>query len=131
LFIIDAARRPAYDWPSVGKYLFDRRISQAAFNTLQLTIYSMVIAVVRSYALHVDPPVLMDASGAIRQAGPSVWSQPARFWTGRCASVTCCPDKLTGTKARRILKGKPGGKEAPCSTSNTTESSPTSPPSPP
>jgi polar amino acid transport system permease protein len=46
LFIIDAARRPAYDWPSVGKYLFDRRISQAAFNTLQLTIYSMVIAVV-------------------------------------------------------------------------------------
>lgn len=46
LFIIDAARRPAYDWPSVAKYIFDRRISQAAVNTLQLTIYSMVIAIV-------------------------------------------------------------------------------------
>lgn len=45
LFIIDAARRPAYDWPSVGKYLFDRRISEAAFITLQMTIYSMVIAI--------------------------------------------------------------------------------------
>ena len=46
LFISDAARRPAYDWPSVAKYIFDRRISQAAVNTLQLTIYSMVIAIV-------------------------------------------------------------------------------------
>ena len=46
LFIIDAAGRPAYDWPSVAKYIFDRRISQAAVNTIQLTIYSMVIAIV-------------------------------------------------------------------------------------
>lgn len=46
LFVIDAARRPAYDWPSVAKYLFDRRISVAAINTLQLTIYSIVIAIV-------------------------------------------------------------------------------------
>jgi polar amino acid transport system permease protein len=45
LFILDAAQRPAYDWPSVAKYIFDRRISEAALNTLQLTIYSMVIAV--------------------------------------------------------------------------------------
>ena len=45
LFIIDASQRTAYDWPSVGKYIFDRRVSEAALNTLQLTIYSMVIAV--------------------------------------------------------------------------------------
>jgi polar amino acid transport system permease protein len=53
LFIIDAAGRPAYDWPSVAKYTFDRRISQAALNTLQLTIYSMVIAIVLGVALAV------------------------------------------------------------------------------
>ena len=53
LFIIDAARRPAYDWPSVAKYIFDRRISQAAVNTLQLTIYSMVIAIVLGVVLAV------------------------------------------------------------------------------
>lgn len=46
LFILDAAGRPAYDWPTVGKYLFDRRISQAAFVTLQLTVYSMGIAII-------------------------------------------------------------------------------------
>lgn len=45
LFIIDASQRTAYDWPSVGKYIFDRRVSEAALNTVQLTIYSMVIAV--------------------------------------------------------------------------------------
>jgi polar amino acid transport system permease protein len=53
LFVIDAAGRPAYDWPSVGKYLFDRRISQAAVNTLQLTVYSMVIAIVLGVILAV------------------------------------------------------------------------------
>jgi polar amino acid transport system permease protein len=53
LFVIDAAQRPAYDWPSVAKYIFDRRISQAAINTLQLTIYSMVVAVVLGVILAV------------------------------------------------------------------------------
>jgi polar amino acid transport system permease protein len=53
LFVIDAAQRPAFDWPSVGKYLFDRRITQAAFVTLQLTVYSMVIAIVLGVALAV------------------------------------------------------------------------------
>ena len=47
LFIADAAMRPAYNWPAVGKYLFDQRISQAAFITLQLTVYSMVIAIIK------------------------------------------------------------------------------------
>ena len=53
LFIIDAAQRPAYDWPSVAKYIFDRRISEAAVNTIQLTIYSMVIAIVLGVVLAV------------------------------------------------------------------------------
>ena len=51
--IIDAAFRPAYDWPAVGTYLFDRRISQAAVVTLQLTVYSMVIAIILGVILAV------------------------------------------------------------------------------
>ena len=53
LLMIDAAYRPAYDWPSVGKYLFDRRISQAALVTLELTVYSMVIAIILGVILAV------------------------------------------------------------------------------
>lgn len=45
LFVIDAAQRSAYGWPFVGKYVFDKRISAAAFVTLQLTVYSMVVGV--------------------------------------------------------------------------------------
>ena len=51
--VVDAALRPAYDWPAVGKYLFDRRISQAAVVTLQLTVYSMVIAIILGVILAV------------------------------------------------------------------------------
>ena len=51
--VIDAALRPAYDWPAVGKYLFDRRISQAAVVTLQLTVLSMVIAIILGVILAV------------------------------------------------------------------------------
>jgi polar amino acid transport system permease protein len=51
--VIDAALRPAYDWPAVGKYVFDRRISQAAVVTLQLTVYAMVIAIVLGVILAV------------------------------------------------------------------------------
>jgi polar amino acid transport system permease protein len=53
LFIIDAAGRPAYDWASVGKYVFDVRVIEAAFNTLQLTIYSMIIGIVLGIILAV------------------------------------------------------------------------------
>jgi polar amino acid transport system permease protein len=53
LVMIDAAFRPAYDWPSVGKYLFDRRISMAAIVTLVLTVLSMVIAIVLGVVLAV------------------------------------------------------------------------------
>ncbi|WP_371875973.1 amino acid ABC transporter permease [Pseudarthrobacter sp. SSS035] len=46
LFIVDASQRPDYGWAEVGKYLFDRRISQAAWVTLTLTIYAMAGAIV-------------------------------------------------------------------------------------
>ena len=53
LAVVDAAFRPAYDWPTVAKYLFDRRISQAALVTLEITVYSMVIAIVLGVILAV------------------------------------------------------------------------------
>ena len=53
LFVIDAAQRPAYDWPVVGQYLFDRRVSAAALVTLELTVLSMVIAIVLGVVLAV------------------------------------------------------------------------------
>ncbi|PXA68919.1 ABC transporter permease [Cryobacterium arcticum] len=52
-FVIDAAFRPAFDWPSVGKYLFDRRISMAALVTIELTVFSMVIAIILGVILAV------------------------------------------------------------------------------
>jgi len=53
LVIIDAAQRPAFDWPSVGKYMFDRRVSLAALTTLELTVFSMVIGIVLGIVLAV------------------------------------------------------------------------------
>ena len=53
LVIIDAAQREAFDWPAVGKYMFDRRVSLAALTTVQLTIYSMVIGIVLGIILAV------------------------------------------------------------------------------
>ena len=53
LFVIDAAFRPAYDWRTVGQYLFDRRISMAALVTLELTVFSMVIAIILGVILAV------------------------------------------------------------------------------
>jgi polar amino acid transport system permease protein len=53
-FVWDAAtQRAAYDWPAVGKYLFDRRISEAAFITLQLTAFSMIGAILLGVILAV------------------------------------------------------------------------------
>lgn len=46
VFIIDAAQREDYGWANVGKYIFDRRISAAALLTLQLTVYSMLLAII-------------------------------------------------------------------------------------
>jgi polar amino acid transport system permease protein len=51
VFVLDAAQRQDYGWADVGKYVFDKRISQAALVTLQLTVYAMVIAIVLGLVL--------------------------------------------------------------------------------
>ena len=54
LFLYDTAfNRPVYNWGEVGKYLFDTRVLSAAGYTLQLTVYSMVIAIVLGILLAV------------------------------------------------------------------------------
>ncbi|UOQ57155.1 amino acid ABC transporter permease [Leucobacter allii] len=54
LFIYDTAvNRPVYNWAEVGKYLFDVRILSGAGYALQLTVYSMVIAIVLGVAVAV------------------------------------------------------------------------------
>jgi polar amino acid transport system permease protein len=62
LFLIDASQREAFGWDTFGKYVFDRRISQAAGFTLLLTIYSMVGAIILGVTLAVmrlsDNPVV-------------------------------------------------------------------------
>ncbi|MHA7285957.1 amino acid ABC transporter permease [Arthrobacter sp. MDT3-44] len=62
LFVLDAANRPAYGWDAFAKYIFDQRISEAAVNTLMLTVLSMILAVVLGIMLAVmrlsDNPVV-------------------------------------------------------------------------
>lgn len=45
LFLFGAATNPAYGWSTYAKYLFDERISQAAWRTLELTLLSMLLAI--------------------------------------------------------------------------------------
>jgi polar amino acid transport system permease protein len=53
LFVYGAATNAAYGWPTYRKYLFDQRISQAAWNTIQLTIWSMVLGLLLGVVLAV------------------------------------------------------------------------------
>lgn len=54
LFLYDTAfNRPVYNWPEVGKYVFDTRVLSAAGYTLQLTVYSMLIAIMLGIVLAV------------------------------------------------------------------------------
>src|SRR5215831_21352601 len=45
LFVYGAATNANYHWDTYRAYLFDRRISTAAWNTLQLTFWAMVLGV--------------------------------------------------------------------------------------
>jgi polar amino acid transport system permease protein len=45
LFLWGAATNDAYGWAVYRKYLFDQRVSEAAWITLQLTVYAMVLAI--------------------------------------------------------------------------------------
>ena len=62
LFVVDASQREAYGWDNFAKFIFDRRISQAAGYTLLLTVYSMIIAIILGVTLAVmrlsDNPVV-------------------------------------------------------------------------
>jgi polar amino acid transport system permease protein len=53
LFLIGAATNNAYDWNTYGRYLFDKRVSQAAMITLLLTALSMLFAVILGVLLAV------------------------------------------------------------------------------
>lgn len=53
LFLYGAATNPAYGWSTFVEYLFNERILLGVFNTLQLTVYSMVIGVVLGVILTV------------------------------------------------------------------------------
>lgn len=62
LFAYGAATNSAYQWSTYWQYLFDRRISQAALITIELTVIAMAIALVVGVAAAVmrlsDNPVL-------------------------------------------------------------------------
>jgi polar amino acid transport system permease protein len=53
LFVYGAATNDAYRWHVFGQYLFNDRIFLGVTNTLQLTIYSMVLAIVLGVILAV------------------------------------------------------------------------------
>ncbi|MBS1693172.1 MAG: amino acid ABC transporter permease [Actinobacteria bacterium] len=53
LFVYGAATNPAYGWSTYFEYLFNERILLGVFNTLQLTVYSMVLAIALGVLLSV------------------------------------------------------------------------------
>ena len=53
LFLYGAATNPAYGWATYAKYLFDDRILFGVWNTLQLTVYAMILGVVLGIILSV------------------------------------------------------------------------------
>lgn len=66
LFCYGAATNDGYSWPTYGKYLFDQRVSLAAWTTIQLTVLSMLIALFLGVVLAVmrrsPNPVLRSVS---------------------------------------------------------------------
>ena len=53
LFLYGAATNPAYGWATYTKYLFNERILFGVWNTLQLTVYAMVLGVALGIVLSV------------------------------------------------------------------------------
>jgi polar amino acid transport system permease protein len=53
LFLYGAATNPAYGWATYAKYLFNERILFGVWNTLQLTVYAMILGVVLGIILSV------------------------------------------------------------------------------
>src|SRR6185437_7512811 len=85
LFIYGAATNDAFDWSTYGKYLFDKRISQAAVVTLELTVLAMLLGIVLGGVLAVrrlsPKPVLRSTAGVYRWIlrGTAVYVQLV-FW---------------------------------------------------
>ncbi|MBU6348398.1 MAG: ABC transporter permease subunit, partial [Actinomycetales bacterium] len=52
-FLYDASHREIYDWATFSKYLFNHRVLSGVIVTLQLTAYSMIIAVLLGIILAV------------------------------------------------------------------------------
>ena len=52
-FIVDASHREAYGWATYRKYIFDVGVAKASLVTLELTVYSMLIAVLLGVLLAV------------------------------------------------------------------------------
>ncbi len=46
LFIYGAATNEAYGWSTFGKYILDERIVHGVWITIQLTVWSMLLAIV-------------------------------------------------------------------------------------
>jgi polar amino acid transport system permease protein len=53
LFLYGAATNDAYGWATYRKYLFDQRISAGVWNTIQLTVWSMLLALILGVLLAV------------------------------------------------------------------------------
>jgi len=53
LFLYGVATNPTYRWPIFFEYLFNERILLGVWNTLQLTVYSMLLAIVIGVLLSV------------------------------------------------------------------------------
>lgn len=53
LFLYGAATNPAYGWATYRKYLLDERVMMGAWNTLQLTVFAMVLGIVLGVILAV------------------------------------------------------------------------------
>jgi polar amino acid transport system permease protein len=53
LFIYGAATNPRFHWDTYRQYLFDQRITRAAWNTLQLTFWAMLFGVALGVVLAV------------------------------------------------------------------------------
>ena len=66
LFLYGAATNAAYGWGTYAQYLFNKRVLLGVFNTLQLTVYSMLLAIVLAVILAVmrlsPNPVLAGAA---------------------------------------------------------------------
>jgi polar amino acid transport system permease protein len=68
LFCYGAATNEAYGWATYRKYLFDHRVSEAAWNTVQLTFWAMLLGLLLGVTLAVmrlsPNPILKTVSWA-------------------------------------------------------------------